>query len=113
MPKRQTNRLKHKITFVEITIIKDELLQEIESEVEYATVWADIKTMHGKEYFAAAAVQAERTSRFIIRYRDDIKTTMKINYNNRIFDIIEPPINDNEKNVTLTIIAKERIVNGN
>jgi SPP1 family predicted phage head-tail adaptor len=110
MPRRLSNNLNSRITFLKTITIEDELGQEIDQEdVEYAACWADIKTMLGKEYFAAAAAQAERTYRFIIRYRSDITSDMKIKFKGRIFDITHPPINDGENNVTLTVIAKERI----
>jgi len=72
------------------------------------TVWAAIKTLKGKEYYEAASVQAETTTRFIIRYTQGLDTSMRILYKNRIFDI-QSLINDDEKNVTLTIITKEVI----
>ncbi|EOO54912.1 phage head closure protein [Bacillus cereus] len=110
MPKRLSNNRKHRITFVKTETSKDDLGQVIdEKDVDHAICWADIKTMLGKEYFAAAASQAERTYRFIIRYRPDIETTMKIKFKGRIFDITHPPINDGESNETLTIIAQERV----
>jgi SPP1 family predicted phage head-tail adaptor len=71
------------------------------------TVWAMVKTLKGREFYQAAAVQAENTTRFVIRYTVGIDNTMRIKYNNRIFKIISPPINDDERNITLTIIAKE------
>ncbi len=101
--------LKHLITFQQANVIEDELSQEIEEWTDYKSLRAMIKTMKGSEYFAAASVQAERTYRFIIRYRNDIDNSMRILYKGRIFDIVEPPINDDEENKTLTIIAKERI----
>lgn len=110
MSKRFSNNRKHRITFIRTETVEDDLGQTIdEKDVEYTCCWSDIKTMLGKEYFAAAAAQAERTYRFIIRYRHDIETTMKIKFKNRIFDITHPPINDGERNETLTIIAMERV----
>lgn len=109
MSKRLSNKLNNRITFIKTEISEDELGQQIKQDVDYVTCWADIKTMQGREYFAAAAIRAEQTYRFIIRYRQDIDTSMKIRFKNRIFDIVHPPINDNENNVTLTIITKERV----
>lgn len=74
---------------------------------DFKTVWAMIKTMQGREYYQASAIQAENTTRFIIRYTTGIDNNMQIKYGNRIFNIVAPPINDNEANKTLTIIAKE------
>lgn len=73
---------------------------------DFKTVWAMVKTLQGREYFAAAAVQAENTVRFIVRYIKGLDTSMRISYNSRTFSI-ESIINDDEANKTLTIIAKE------
>jgi SPP1 family predicted phage head-tail adaptor len=77
--------------------------------VEVKKTWADIETLSGKEYFQASAVQEQRTSRFIIRYTIGISADMRILYKNRIFNIVEPPINDDERNITLTILAEEQM----
>ena len=75
--------------------------------VDYRTVWAMIKTLQGREFIQAMAVQGERTVRFVIRYTTGITNDMKILYDGREFDIIAPPINDDEMNKTLTIMARE------
>ncbi|MDX8359823.1 phage head closure protein [Cytobacillus sp. IB215316] len=108
-PKLNSGQFRHRITFIKTEMVEDELGQKIEKDDDYVTCWSDIKTMQGREYFAASAAHAERTSRFIIRYRSDIDPSMKIRFMDRIFDITHPPINDNERNLTLTIIAKERV----
>lgn len=82
-------------------------LQPDKQWIDSKSVWAMVKTMQGREFFQAAAVQAENTTRFVIRYTTDINNKMRIKYGARIFEIIAPPINDDEANKTLTIIAKE------
>ncbi len=64
--------------------------------------------LKGSEYLKAAAVRAEKIYRFIIHYTPGITNKMVVKYNNRTFDIIEPPTNDDEMDRTLAIIAKER-----
>jgi SPP1 family predicted phage head-tail adaptor len=81
----------------------------VENWTDVKTVWAMIKTVQGREYYQAAAVQAENTVRFVIRYTKGITNDMRIVYEGRVFEIIAPPINDDERNITLTIIAKEVI----
>ena len=102
-------KLKHRIAFQQANITKDELKQQIEEWQDYKTVYSMIKTVKGTEYYEAAHVNAEKTYRFIIRYISGITSDMRINYKGRIFDITEPPINDDEANKTLTIMAKERV----
>ncbi|NGP59888.1 phage head closure protein [Paenibacillus thiaminolyticus] len=54
---------------------------------EVATVWASREPLRGREFFAAAAVQHEKTIRFKIRYRDDIKAGMRVTEKGRTYDI--------------------------
>ena len=102
--------LKYRITIQQFISVQDDLGQETEGDwQDVKKVWADIKTMQGREYLAAAANHAENTSRFIIRYTPGITNEMRLKYDGRVYDIVEPPINDNELSETLTIIAKEKV----
>lgn len=114
MPRRLTNKFTHRITFQQLVEKRDELGQLIDTggEAEWQdvkSVYAMVKTLQGREYFAAAATQSENTTRFVIRYTTGLNSHMRISYSNRIFDIVAPPINDDELFQTLTIITRERL----
>ncbi|SHH59286.1 phage head closure protein [Clostridium grantii] len=79
--------LKHRITFQKfITSVNDNGF-EIESWEEFKTVWASVKNLYGKEYFQAAAVQRERTVKFLIRAVPDIDETMRIYFQGKQYNI--------------------------
>lgn len=99
---------RNRIDIIEVTYETDDYNNHIEKEEVKCSAWAMIKTLKGSEYLKAAAVQAERVYRFIIHYSPGITNEMKIKYDGRLFDIIEPPINDDEMDRTLTILAKEK-----
>lgn len=101
-------QFRYKVTLMKLVTTQDEIGNIIEEWQPIRTCWAAIKTVKGQEYFSAAAVQAERTYRFIVRYTPNINETMKINYNGRLFDI-QSVLNDDEEKRTLTIIATERV----
>jgi SPP1 family predicted phage head-tail adaptor len=104
-----TGDCRNRIIIEQPVVIKDELNQVIETE-DWQVVkkaWSMIKTMKGSEYIEASAEQATRVYRFVIPYTSGITEEMRINMKGRIFDIIEPPMNDDEMYQTLTIIAKE------
>jgi SPP1 family predicted phage head-tail adaptor len=108
-PNFNSGSFRHRITFLKPETFEDEIGQEETEWVEFKKAWAMIKTVKGSEYVAAGAERATITYRFIIRYTKGITSDMRISYQGRIFDIIEPPINDDELNKTLTILAKERV----
>ncbi|MED1404279.1 phage head closure protein [Bacillus mycoides] len=105
-----TGDFRNRIIIEQPVVIKDELNQVIETSwQEFKKAWAMIKTVKGSEYIEASASQATRVYRFVIPYTSGITEGMRINLKGRIFDIIEPPMNDDEMNQTLTIIAKESV----
>ncbi|MFF2242193.1 phage head closure protein [Bacillus thuringiensis] len=105
-----TGDFRNRIRIEQPVVIKDELNQVIETSwLEFKKAWAMIKTVKGSEYIEASASQATRVYRFVIPYTSGITEEMRINMKGRIFDIIEPPMNDDEMNQTLTIIAKEYV----
>lgn len=99
---------RNRISIEQPVVIKDELNQVIETDwQEVKKAWSMIKTVKGSEYIEASASQATRVYRFVMPYTSGITEEMRIKMNDRIFDIIEPPMNDDEMYQTLTIIAKE------
>ncbi|MEH7753667.1 phage head closure protein [Bacillus toyonensis] len=103
-----TGDRRNRIIIEQSVEIKDELNQPIAMDwQEVKKAWAMIKTVKGSEYIEASASQSTRIYRFVIPYTTGITELMRIKMKGRIFDIIEPPMNDDEMYQTLTIIAKE------
>lgn len=58
----------------------------------YGTVWAGKRDLRGRELFTAQQVQAETTTTWTIRWRDDVVATDRlIDDTGRVFDIAGPP----------------------
>ncbi|MED3271477.1 phage head closure protein [Bacillus thuringiensis] len=105
-----TGDFRNRISIEQPVVMKDELNQVIETSwQELKKAWSMIKTMKGSEYIEASASQATRVYRFVIPYTTGVTELMRIKMKDRIFDIIEPPMNDDEMYQTLTIIAKEHV----
>jgi SPP1 family predicted phage head-tail adaptor len=79
--------LRHRITFQKHTTTINENGFKVETWEDYKTVWAAVSNLHGREYYAAAAVQAENTVKFTIRYLTGLDTTMRISFRGKIYDI--------------------------
>lgn len=75
-----------------------------------ATVWAAFEPLRSREYFQAAAVNAENTVRFFIRYKSGITQEMRILFDDRIFSITAV-VDQTDRKAELEIMAKE-ITNG-
>lgn len=99
---------RHRIRILEVTIEVDELLQEIEVIKEIGSFWADIRTLKGEDIQTAGTEFQKNTFRFIMRYNPAITSKMIIEHQGQRYDIDEI-VNDNMRNITLTIIARNKI----
>lgn len=84
----------------------------IEGWEDFVTIWAAERALNGREYFAAAAVNAENTVRYEIRRRHDIKPSMRVKDGERILDIIavmDDPFGDRSQT---RLMCKEAVSGG-
>lgn len=72
------------------------------------TTRAGIFPISGKELLSAEFVKAEMTHKIQLRYIKGINSDMRVLFGTRIFDIVSPPINFQEKNLELQLMCKER-----
>lgn len=54
---------------------------------EYISIWAESRFLRGRNLYAARAANVRTDVEFIIRYRTDLDETMRIKYNNKIYEI--------------------------
>lgn len=80
--------MNRKITFRKLTLTQDPNTGGmVETWADAFSVFAKVEPLVGREYFAAAAVQAEDTTKFTMRYRGDIDPTMRIAFDGNEYDI--------------------------
>lgn len=79
--------LKHRITFQSVVTTTNENGFDIETWVDHKTVWAAVSNLNGREYFAAATIQAEKTVKFIVRFIKDVTESMRINFEGKQYNI--------------------------
>lgn len=100
-------KMRHRISLQTQTIEKSEGIPQ-ENWATVATVWAAITNVSGKEYFKAASVQSEVTTRINIRYRPGITPAMQVLYDSRVF-IILSAIDKDERRREIELLCKEVI----
>lgn len=103
----QVGALNKRVTIQYPTRTPDGMGGFSESWVDHATVWAAIWPTTATERLKADQVSGEITHRIRIRYRRGIRTSWRIKFGSRYFNISGPPINPNEKNEYLDLMCKE------
>ena len=101
--KIKAGQLNKRITF---QISSTSAGEGITSWSDYCTVWAAILPHVGNRRYQAKQLDSEIEGQIIIRYRDDITSSMRIKYLDRYFQILSI-INPGEANTQLEIEYKE------
>ena len=71
-----------------------------------ATVWARAVPLRGRDYFAAAQMQDEVTTRFRIRYRTGLDSSMRVVWKGGFYDIKGQPIEVDGERVWIDLMCK-------
>jgi SPP1 family predicted phage head-tail adaptor len=79
--------LRHRIILQKLTTLVNENGFEEEAWQNYKTVWASVSNLSGREYYQAAAVQAEKTVKLLIRYIQELDTSMRIFFKDKQYNI--------------------------
>jgi len=103
--------LRHRIKLQTQSVSQNNYGEKINVWQDFATIWASIEPLRGREYIEASGKKAEVTHRIRIRYLANIKAGMRVIYGNRVFEIISPPIDILEKHEEIELMCKE-IENG-
>ncbi|BDH62311.1 hypothetical protein MTP04_24410 [Lysinibacillus sp. PLM2] len=105
-PKINSGDLRHRITFYKPA---GEIVDGWPSTEpsEYVTVWGKIQTQYGSRIFNSDSTHLQDKKVVTIRYRDDIVDGMLVSIKGKMHEMASPPMNDNERNETITLIVKE------
>ena len=98
--------LRHRVTIQNLTTTQDSFGDVVEDWSNFATVWAQVEDLSGREFFAAVQVNSEIKTRARIRYMEGIKPTMRILHGTRTLEIIAP-IDPDGKRRMLELLCRE------
>lgn len=108
---QNAGELRHRIMVQHFTSGRDEDGYPIpEQWVDYMPLWAKVTHLSGKDLIAAQASNSKIVARLKIRYREDIDTTMRVVYDNKIYSITGEPMPDAENGkIYMTIMLSAGI----
>lgn len=103
----QIGKLRYKITIENVTETISDIGETVEEWIEFATVWAEITPLRGREYWASKQTTSEITGKIRIRYLTNITSKMRVKFGERIFDI-EAVLNTNERKIETILLVSEK-----
>ena len=83
----EIGELRHRITLQKLMATTNDNGFEVEDWIDVKTLWASVCNLYGKEYFEAAAVQAQKTVKFTIRFLDGLDESMRVLFKGKIYNI--------------------------
>ena len=107
----RAGRLRHQVIIQTPTETNDSQGQAVKPWATFATVHAAVEPLAGREYIAAAQINAETTTKIIIRYLAGITQKMRISYDSKIYNI-ESMKNVGERDRQLELMCSEGINDG-
>jgi len=101
------SKLRHRVTFQKpATTKRNSMGENVPVYTDFATVWAAVEPLRGREYHEAQKIRAETTYRVTTRFLAGVTPDMKIVHRGRMLDIVSI-LNIGERNVELQIIVTE------
>ena len=99
----RAGELDRRITLQRATTAPNGFNEPVESWTDLATVWAQQRPDRGAERFAAQEIVGRAVMTFHIRYRTDVRTTDRILYQGRIWNILD--VREVGRRVVTAIVA--------
>ncbi len=99
-------QLRHRVDLRQKTENRDSSGQANAEYSTYATVWAKITPVSGRETEHADQISAETSHKVLIRYNSKVGKDQRVIFGTRILEI-ESVINPNERNEKLLLFCKE------
>jgi len=80
-------RLRRRVRIEAKCVERNEYGEEIITWQPVATVWAAVEALRGRELTERKAEGADITTRIVIRYRDGIRPSMRVVWEEHVYDI--------------------------
>lgn len=103
-------KLNKRVVLQTFTSVSDGGGGTVDTWADTATMWAAIRPLSGTERFQAQQVSANLTNEVEIRYRAGVNAQQRFKYGARFFYIVQPPMNEGERNERLVCVCEERNV---
>jgi len=81
--------LDRRVTLQSLSVTRDSFGGQVETWADVVTVWASVKPLRGDEVYDATGKIAQRAVEIKIRYREDVTTLLRLQYEAANYDITD------------------------
>lgn len=85
----EAGKLSERIAIEEKSVTRDALGGEVVTWTTYATRWAEVAPIRGREYVALRAAQSDVVIRFRLRHLSGVNPAMRVSWNGGTYNIVE------------------------
>ena len=102
----QAGKLRHRVSLQELARNQSVTGEMIPSYAPYATVWASVEPLTGRELEFAQQITAETNYRVTIRYNSKVDVEHRVVFGDNTFEVTSV-VNPDERNEQLFLMCKE------
>lgn len=99
-------RLRHRITLQRYESSYDQWGNPVEEWRDVATIWAEVRGLSGRTYFAAQQTVAQSTHEIRMRWRGDVEPGMRVLHDGKAYSV-DAALDPTGRREELVVIAKE------
>ncbi len=98
----RAGQLKHRITIQSKSASQNTYGEEVITWADWATVWAAVEPLQGREFLDGKQITAEVTTRIRIRYRSGILPEYRVKFGSIYYDILSIiPLEERDREIHL------------
>ncbi|CAK7084199.1 phage head closure protein [Tissierella sp.] len=83
---QQPYNLRNRIT-IQKKVESTEPFQSLDDYEDHIKLWSEARFLRGRNFYNARAANVKTDVEFVVRYRTDLKETMRVMYKNRNYEI--------------------------
>jgi SPP1 family predicted phage head-tail adaptor len=107
----RAGELRHQVVIEQRSSSVDSFGEQLTTWTTFATIYAAILPVSGRELIAAGVVDAEVSHRIIVRYLAGVTASMRVLFEGRYFEI-KAVLNEAERDRMLTLLCAEGLTDG-
>jgi len=107
-PTVDAGTLKDRVTIQSVTETRSSSGQVNETWGTFATRWASVEPLQGREFFESQQVNADVTTRVRLRYLEGVTPKMRVLYKTRTFNITSV-VNVEERSIETKLLCTEDV----